>query len=501
MNIDTATSASNAIRVKTAAHSRPAVAFFTLLMLLLATALEAQNFSGMSDAIEQGQYGNLNAVIVARHGEIIYEDYFRGSHANELHQVQSVTKSVGSALLGIAHRQGKISLDQGMSHFFGDVYTMSQAPYLEKSAITVEQILQQRHGIEWDEINSDYRNPLNPVARMIESNDWYQFVLSQAMDSQPGSKFTYSTGASTLMSRLLRVATGMSPDAFAEQELFGPLDIQQKHWEVYSEGGMGTGLTNWPGPDHDVPLGFSLWLTARDMLKFGELYLNGGVYNGKRILDKSWVDASWTKYSHSGNSDFFPLPGWGHGYQWWIAEIPDGLDRHWQVFFASGWGSQVIFIVPELDLVLVTAGDNYDHNGSDVDSLLTTLLSELNPELDQRFDGSWYDPVNSGQGFNLDILDNEKTVISYWYTYSNDGSGSQRWFLLTGEVQEGIGEVTIYESSGGVFLQSDPYFLEPWGTGRFIPVDCLHIDFEIESEEVSTTIPLSRLTGACFEAP
>ncbi len=464
-------------------------------------ALEAQDFDQLSAAIEQGQFGDLNAVIISRHGEIIYEDYFRGSHPDDLHQVQSVTKSVGSALLGIAHRQGKISLEQDMGHFFGDLYPMSQAPYQNKSVITVEQILQQRHGIEWDETSTDYRNPLNPVGRMLGTDDWYQYVLSRPMDAPPGTKFTYSSGASNLMSRMVRVATGMAPDAFAMQALFEPLEIDTVHWEVYSEGGMGTGLTNWPGPDHDVPLGFSLWLKARDMLKFGELYLNGGVYKGRRILDQSWVDASWTKYSHNGNSDFFPYPGWGHGYQWWIARMPDLLGRNWEVFFASGWGSQVIFVVPELDLVLVTAGDNYDHNGLDVDSLLISLLSEMNPILDQRFDGSWYDPVNTGQGFNLDILDDEKTVVSYWYTYTNDGSGSQRWFLLVGDINQGVGELTIYETSGGVFLQSDPYLEEVWGTGRFKTVDCNHINLEIESAEISTTIPLTRLTGTCFQAP
>jgi len=487
--------------LKTNFLARLPMVFLTLPMLFFFSTLEAQDFGAIGEAIEQGSFGNLKAVIVSRDGEIIYEDYFRGSRADDLHQVQSVTKSVGSALIGIAHRQGKIRLDQDMRDFFDDLYPMTQAPYADKSPITVEQILQQRHGLSWDETSTDYRNPLNPVARMIESDDWYQFVLSQPVDALPGSKFTYSSGASTLMSRMVRVATGTGPDAFAMQELFGPLEIDQVHWEVYSEDGIGTGLTDWPAPDNDVPLGFSLWLKARDMLKFGELYLNGGVYKGKRILDQTWVDASWVKYSNSGNSDFFPLPGWGHGYQWWIAQLADAQDRNWQVFFASGWGSQVIFVVPELDLVLVTAGDNYDYNGPDVDSLLYAILSEINPVLDQRFDGSWYDPVTDGQGFNLDILDDEKTVVSYWYTYANDDSGSQRWFLLTGQVQEGVGEVTIYKSSGGKFLQGDPHNLEPWGTGEFKPVDCNHINLEFESEEVSATIPLTRITGVCYEAP
>ena len=470
----------------------------TVSLLLFGQNLSAQPFDGLSEAIEQGAFGNLKAVVISRHGEIIYEDYFRGSQANDLHQVQSVTKSVGSALIGIAHRQGKISLDQGMDHFFSPLYPMSEGSYQNKVAITAEHILQQRHGIEWDETQTDYRNPLNPVAQMVESDDWYEFVLTRPVDERPGQKFTYSSGASTLMSRLVRVASGMAPDEFAMQELFAPLGIDQVHWEVYSEEGMGHGLTDWPNPDHDVTLGFSLWLKARDMLKIGELYRNGGIHNGQRILDQAWVDASWTKYSHSGNSDFFPEPGWGHGYQWWIAEVADALDRNWHVFFASGWGSQVIFVVPELGLVLVTTGDNYDYNGPDVDALLISLLAEMSPRLDQRFNGAWYDPETDGQGFNLEILENG-AVVSFWYTYTADGR--QRWFQIQGEVINGEAEVTIYETSGGVFLQSDLVSLHEWGSGRFSAVDCDHITFEIESDEISTTIPLTRLTGVCFEPP
>jgi len=467
-------------------------------LLLFGQNVRAQPFDDLSSAIEQGQFGNLKAVVISRYGEIVYEDYFRGAVAGDLRQVQSVTKSIGSALIGIAHRQGKIQLDQNLEQFFGDLYPMTQSPYQNKRSITVENILQQRHGIQWDEIHTDYRDPQNPVAQMIGSNDWYGYVLTRPMDSAPGQKFTYSTGASTLMSRMIRFATGMGPEAFARRELFDPLGIGAVHWEVYSEAGMGHGLTDWPGPDHDVPLGFSLWLTARDMLKFGELYLNGGVYNGHRILDQSWVDASWTKSSHSGNSEFFSEPGWGHGYQWWIAEMADALDRNWHVYFASGWGSQVIFVIPELGLVVVTVGDNYDYNGQDVDALLFSLLPKMNPRLDQRFDGAWYDPETDGQGFNLEVMENG-AVVSFWYTYTRDGS--QRWFLLQGNVVDGEAAVTIYETSGGVFLQGDSYNLDEWGSGHFRAVDCDHISLEIQSHEVSTTIPLTRLSGVCFDPP
>lgn len=471
-----------------------------LVTLVLSQASLAQTFPGLTEAVEQGNFGNLTSVIISQHGQIVYEHYFRGTQANDLHQVQSVTKSIGSALVGIAHRQGKIRLDQNLGYFFSGLYNMSQPGLQNKTGITVEQVLQQRHGIEWDEASLDYRHPMNPVGQMIHSADWYRFVLEQPLDASSGEKFTYNSGASTLMSRMIRVATGMGPDAFAMQELFAPLGISHVHWEIYSEQGMGTGMTDWANPDHDVSLAFSLWLSARDMLKFGELYLNGGIYNDRRILDESWIDASWTRYSHSDNSAFFTEPGWGHGYQWWIARFSDLSGREFSVYFASGWGSQVIFVLPDLDLVVVTTGDNYDYNGPDVDALLLMgILPELTPALDGRFSGSWFNPDTKGQGFAMEVLEDKETVVAYWYTFTP--TGEQRWFVLSGEVVDGIGEVTIYESTGGIFLQSDPTQLTVWGTGRFSALDCQHASFEFESAEISTVIPLTRLTGQCAQRP
>ncbi|NNK31571.1 MAG: serine hydrolase [Xanthomonadales bacterium] len=478
--------------------------FCFVLGLFVTQGLAAQSFDGLQEAIEGGSFGEIKAVLVSQHGEVLFEEYFRGSSAADLHQVQSVTKSVGSALVGIAHRQGRLRLDQTLGELFGGLYPMNTGAYQNKAAITVEQVLQQRHGIAWDESSIDYRNPANPVQMMVASGDWYNYVLTRPTDAAPGGKFAYSTGASTLMSRFIRQSTGMGPDEFARQELFGPLGIGPVHWEGWSEGGMGTGLTDWPNPDEDPPLGFSLWLRARDLLKIGELYLDGGMYNGRRILDQSWIEKSWTRYSHSGNSSDFTQPGWGHGYQWWIAKVSDPRDREWHVYFASGWGSQVIFVLPELGLVVVTVADNYDYNGPDVDVMLVAgILSDIDPRLDSRFNGSWYNPETDRQGFSMEVLDEFGVVVSYWYTYTDSGSGEQRWFLLQGDVVDGVGEVVIYETSGGVFLQSDPVELIVWGSGRFTPVDCNHVTLEFESdlEPVSGTVPLTRLTGNCYSPP
>ena len=170
------------------------------------------------------------------------------------------------------------------------------------------------------------------------------------------------------------------------------------------------------------------------------------------------------------------------------------------MFFASGWGSQVIFVIPELGLVVVTTADNYDYGGRDVDAMLAThIVPELNPKLDARFNAAWYDPAADGQGLTLEIRGDGATVVGFWYTY--DGEGNQRWFVLQGMAADDGAEVTIYRTSGGVFLQGDPVLLEEWGSGRFTTVDCDHLTLEFESVEGSGSIALTRLSGICYEPP
>jgi len=474
---------------------------FSLLLfgLLFGLSLVAQPFDGLSDAIRRGDLGNVKALMISRHGEIIYEDYFRGTQPDDIHMLHSVTKSVGSALVGIAHRQGKLQLDHDLERFFGALYPMSQGVYQNKRHITVENVLQQRHGIQWDEWSVDYRSQSNPVGQMMSSGDWYRYVLTQPMDSQPGEKFTYSTGVSTLMSRMIRFSTGLSPHAFAMQELFGPLGIEDVHWEGYSTQGQGHGMTDWPNPDHDQSLGFTLWLKPRAMLKIGELYLNGGVYNGRRIIDQAWIDASRATYSNSENTALFSdTPGSGYGYQWWITRVTDSRDRTWASIYASGWARQYIVVFPELDMVVVSVADDYNYNGPGIwTALRTTVLPEMQPRLDRRFNGAWYDPDTDGQGMTLEVVDEGQRLVGFWYTYGDNNS--KRWFTFDGPIDESVADVSIIQTSGGAFLQDDPISKSEWGRGYFSVVDCNHITFEIDSEEVITSVPLSRLTGTCSE--
>ena len=464
--------------------------------LLFCANLHAQPFDSLTSQIANGDYGNLKAVVISHQGQIIYEEYFRGTRANDLHAVNSVTKSVGSALIGIANRQGKIELDDDMTKFFGALYPMSTGAFSNKQAITVEDILQQRSGIRWDEWTLPYTNASNPMAQAMSSADWYRYVLTTPIDAQPGEKFIYNTAGSTLMSRMIRSTTGMSPRSFAMTRLFGPLGISNIHWEGWSPQGMGNGMTEFPNPDGDEPLGFMLWMRPLDMLKFGELYLNDGVHEGQRIIEKEWIEASWQAYSNHENTELFTRPGSGYGYQWWTTFMTDTRDRSFPAYYAEGWAHQFILIIPQLDLVFVSVADDYEYTGPGIGTILrTTVLPGLSPALDKRFNGTWYDLETSGQGIALEVVEDRNLLIGSWFTY--DDNGGKRWFVLNGDINGTTAEVSIIQTSGGVFLQPDPVEESEWGTGRFTTVDCNHVNFEIMSEEVNTTVELTRLTGTC----
>jgi len=117
--------------------------------------------------------------------------------------------------------------------------------------------------------------------------------------------------------------------------------------------------------------------------------------------------------------------------------------------------------------------------------------------LDARFNGAWYNPDTDGQGLTLEVLGSGAGIAGFWYTY--DDEGNKRWFVMTGTIDGDTATVSIIQTQGGVFLQSDPVTEEEWGTAQIVTVDCDTIRFEIDADEVQTSVPLTRLTGSCDE--
>ncbi|MFX1253404.1 MAG: serine hydrolase domain-containing protein [Promethearchaeota archaeon] len=282
----------------------------------------------------------IDSVVVVRHGYIVLEEYFNPSVSNQssIHFVYSVTKSFSSALIGIAIQKGFIeNVDQKVVDFFSSRIIANLDS--RKQNMTIEHLLTMSAGFEWDEQTYPYTDSRNDVRLMMNSSDSVQFVLDRPMVNDPGDEWVYNSGASHLLSAIIEQTTGYTTLDFANKFLFDPLGITDVDW--------------WQDPQGLYYGGFGLYLRARDMAKFGYLYLNNGTWDSEQIVFTDWVAKS--------TETAFPR-GWdrGYGYQWWT--YPQS-----GVYYALGLYSQTIFVVPNYNMVVVftaniTSGPNPEYN-------------------------------------------------------------------------------------------------------------------------------------------
>lgn len=458
----------------------------------------AQDYAAIGARLERGDAGPVTALVVQRHGAIAYERYFRGATANDLQLLNSATKSVGATLVGIAVRQGRVSVADPLPVLLPS-YDWNSAALGDKRGLALRHVLQMRHGLAWDEFSTSFLDPRNPVVGMLASNDYYLYTLRTPTVGAPGSRFDYSSGVSTLMSGVLRNATGQTPQQFAERQLFEPLGITASHWETWSPGGRGTGVRTFPFGD--APLGIGLWLRPRDLARIGQLYLDDGVHAGQRILDPEWIRATWTVYSDRRSDPYFVEAvdeGFGYGYQWWYRAMRDARGRAHPVWYASGYGGQRLYVFPQLELVVVSTADSTtDYAGPGIASVLRELLlPALDHPVTPALSGSYYDPATSGQGLNIEVLADGR-VVAYWYTYH---AGGQRWYVLQGSVAGDRVALEVYRTEGGAFLDPAPTSLVRAGSAelRWDSCQAARLDYDIEAGRGS--YPLTRLTGSCDDA-
>lgn len=267
---------------------------------------------------------DLSALLVVRHGALVFEQYFGGQEPDEPINVRSVTKSVTGTLIGIALAEGELqSLEQTVGELIPDRIPAGADPAV--AAVTLRQLLTMTSGLAWSAA-TDY-----PM--LIASDDWVGLTLGQPVVGIPGETYVYHSGGSHLLSVILTEVTGRDLADYAQEKLFDPLGIEPGEWER-SPGGERIG-------------GFGLHLTARDMAKLGYLYLSGGEWEGSHIVPADWVAAA-TSWQSAGDA----TGGYAaYGYQWWVTATEVG----YPAYFALGYGGQHIFVVPGLDLVVVAA--------------------------------------------------------------------------------------------------------------------------------------------------
>jgi CubicO group peptidase (beta-lactamase class C family) len=264
----------------------------------------------------------LHSLLVSHRGELVLERYFNGRNRDDIANVKSVSKSIVSALVGIAIAEGHI---QGVEQPIGEYFDPALADGA-KAAITIEHLLTMQAGLE----TTSNRN----YGAWVLSNDWIEFALRQPLEYAPGQRMQYSTGNTHLLSAILTRATGRSTLEFARDALGEPLGFH---------------LAGWPRDPQGIYFGGNdMELTPRQMLAFGELYLNGGRANGRQVIPVEWVQASLQRHAESPREE-----GRYYGYGWWIREMAG-----FEAPYAWGFGGQFIVLVPELELVIVTTSSS-----------------------------------------------------------------------------------------------------------------------------------------------
>ena len=270
----------------------------------------------------------IHSFLIAKRGRLVFERYGWNSGTNPAdatiphqvvpneHQRQfSTTKSFLSALVGVALAEGAFNgLKVRAADSFPD-YAMLY-PSTEKSSITLEDLLTMRSGLEWVEGDDSTFFKADPARSMFSRS---------VVDTPVGTVWNYSSGGANIIAEMLRVATGQTPYAYANEKLFGPIGIEPPTWDAGANG------TNYGG--------FGLWLTAREMARFGELFRNSGSWQGKAVIPSAWTDESTAPRCTTS---------WGgqYGYLWWIPNL-DGF------FNALGSFGQMIYVNRQRGLVIV----------------------------------------------------------------------------------------------------------------------------------------------------
>lgn len=280
------------------------------------------------DTYANKNFSQIHSILIIRHGNLVFERYYNGYDESKRQHICSVSKTFTEALIGIGIEKGYIkNINAKLVDYYPEYVTEKSDPRIKD--ITIEHLLTMTSGLSWvDWVDG-------PKAE--ESPDTIKYIMERPFTHDPGQIFNYNTWSSYLLSAIITKSTGMKAADFADMYLFAPLGITD--WE-------------WWGDDKNTAGGFGLNLRPQDMAKMGQLYLSHGVWNGQQLVPAEWIKVSTTKHNNGGDPH-----GENYGYHCWVTTV----DGH-SAYFAGGYGGQFIYVVPDLELVIViTSGWDRHH--------------------------------------------------------------------------------------------------------------------------------------------
>jgi CubicO group peptidase (beta-lactamase class C family) len=296
---------------------------------------QGMNSNGLEQAsTAMANLANTWSLLVIRHNALVFERYYHGSAKNQSNNVHSASKSIWGAAIGIAIDRGLIpSVNATISSILpaADVAKMSATT----KTIKVHDLITMTSGIGWEEDTTE-----NQIQR---TPNWVQSILALGTTTTPGTAFNYSTGNTHLGSAVLAAATKTTGCEFIHQNVLAPLGIVAEHWGRDPQG-------NFSG-------GYNLYLTPRELAKFGLLYLHDGKSNGKQLVPAAWVQTSMANQVDAGAP-------YSYGYTFWLQEL---AGHH--VAMSWGFGGQMIYIIKDLDLVVVMTTNTRDFSEDTFDGV------------------------------------------------------------------------------------------------------------------------------------
>ena len=304
----------------------------------MSVGADPNKLAGLEHSIK-AQYRHINGIVVVRQGYVVYERYFNGYGQRDAHNVASVTKSITSALIGIAIDAGYIeNVDEKVLSFFPE-YTVG-AGDIKKRTVTLRHLLTMTAPFAWKTF--DRRN-YEPLDRLRRQKDWVTYILNLLGQQGQAGQFQYCTAGAHLLSAIITRTTGTSARAFANERLFRPLGMSEipdlPMQSFRTDDVFGKNVTGWiKDPDGNTTGGWGLTMTPRDMARFGYLYLNQGVWDNTRIISDTWIQASTAPNLND------------YGYLWWLRTEGDVF-----LYAALGAGGNLICCVPAKDLVVAIA--------------------------------------------------------------------------------------------------------------------------------------------------